>query len=59
MKDKCINCENTYNANDDFCIRCEFKDAKMEFWNAFEKTKLFRVLIKILEWLEKRLKVLV
>lgn len=51
MKDKCIDCENTYNPNNDYCIRCGFEDAKKAFWDEIEKTKLYKWMISFVDWL--------
>lgn len=56
MKDKCVDCENTYNPKNDYCRRCEFEEAKWEFIDELSKTKVYGFMIKILDWLTKILR---
>lgn len=52
MKDKCLDCENTYHSKADECRRCELSEAKKELWNEIEKTKLYKYMVSCVEWLD-------
>lgn len=52
MKDKCLDCENTYHSKADECRRCELGEAKKELWNEIEKTKLYKYMVSCVEWLD-------
>ena len=55
MKDKCVDCENTYHPKDDYCRRCEFEETKMKFIDELTETKGFKAMIRILDWVSKKL----
>ena len=55
MKDRCISCENTYNPNNDYCIRCQFQEAKSKFIEELVRTKIFKQMERFLDWLSKKL----
>ena len=55
MKDKCVDCENTYHPKDDFCRRCEFEEAKWKFIDDLAESKVGKFMVKILDWLSEKL----
>ena len=52
MKDKCINCENIYHSKDDTCRRCKLEEVKRNFINELAETKVYKLMIRILDWLD-------
>ena len=54
-KDKCIDCENTYNPNNDYCIRCQFQEAKSKFIEELMQTKVFKQFERFVDWLSNKL----
>ena len=54
-KDKCIDCENTYNPNNDYCIRCQFQEAKRKFIEELMRTKVFKLMERFVDWLSNKL----
>lgn len=52
MKDKCISCKNIYHPKDDTCRKCEFEETKRNFINELSETKMYKFMIKILDWLD-------
>lgn len=55
MKDKCVDCENTYHPKDDYCRRCEFEEAKWKFIDELAETKVGKLMIRFLDWLSRKL----
>ena len=55
MNDKCIDCDNTYNPNDDYCIKCQFQEAKLKLIEELMQTKVFKQMERFVDWLNKKL----
>ena len=56
IKDRCIDCENTYNPNNDYCIRCQFQEAKSKFIEELMRTKVFKQMERFVDWLSNKLR---
>ena len=54
-KDKCIDCENTYNSNNDYCIKCQFQEAKLKLVEELMRTKVFKQMERFVDWLSNKL----
>ena len=59
MKDKCLNCPDYSYATDEnrhkICYRCDFQDAVCELKRAFEESWMYKLMVKLLDWLEDKL----
>ena len=55
IKDRCIDCENTYNPNNNYCIRYQFQEAKSKFIEELMQTKIFKQMERLVDWLSKKL----
>ena len=55
MNDKCMDCDNTYNPNDDYCIKCQFQEAKLKLVKELMQTKIFKQMERFVDWLNKKL----
>ena len=55
MKDRCIDCENTYNPNNDYCIKCQFQEAKLKLIEELMRTKVFKQMERFVDWLSNKL----
>ena len=57
MRDKCLNCSNypyvTDENRDKICYRCDFQDAVCELKRAFEESWMYKLMVKLLDWLEE------
>lgn len=53
VKDKCVDCENTYNPKCDFCRRCELDEIKMELLDELAKSWLLKQMVRLLNWISK------
>ena len=55
MKNRYIDCENTYNPNNDYCIKCKFQEAKSKFIEELMRTKVFKQMERFVDWLSNKL----
>lgn len=55
MKDKCLNCPDysyvTNENRDKICYRCDFQDAVRELKQVFEESRMYKFMVKLLDWL--------
>lgn len=59
MKDKCLNCQDYPYVTDEnrkqICYRCDLEDTVNDLKEAFKETWIYKIMIKLLDWLEDKL----